>query len=252
MRSDQNKNKIDNDIQKSFDISLTNENLKNISINLGEVSIDRLLKDGTLKDISIIGTIVNLINLGANIKDKLFLKKIISFLNEIKDVAKEERKEIINKIDNSKKYRIKVGEKLLYIIDSCSDYENSEMVARLFKKFIEDKISYDDFLRSSNAIERITNFDLKWFLKNDHRFFRIENVPGNLISSGLFDLQDIPVNVNVVKKSYDDIKMEDFRPNGDYKAEIDGGGISVSLSDIGEIIMETFNPEYKKPRIVNF
>ena len=43
-------------------------------------------------------------------------------------ISADECEKVISEIDNSKKYRIKLGEKLLYIIDKCDDHEKSEII----------------------------------------------------------------------------------------------------------------------------
>ena len=219
-----------NSIQESFDKTLKGTNLQDIMIDLSDTTIDTLLKDELLKEIPVVKTLVAFAKLGANIHDRLFLKKIISFMNGLKDIPHTERSRMIDKIDASKEQRVKVGEKLLYIIDSCNDYENSELVSRLFKAIIQEKISYDEFLRSSNAIERITSYDLKWFLKNARKYMTVEEV-GSLISSGLFDLYYEEIDVTVEDQ-------DDHESTDKYKTRVDGGGAGVTISRIGVIILE--------------
>ena len=221
-----------NNIQESFDKTLKQTNFQDITIDISEITIDTLLKDGILKDIPIVGTLIHLAKLGANIRDLLFLKKIISFMNGLKDISPTERNKMINEIDDSKEYRVKVGEKLLYIIDTCSDYENSENVSQLFKAFLEKKITYDEFLRSSNIIERVTSYDLKWFLKNTCEYMSVEEV-GSLISSGLFDLHYEQIDVSVEDQ-------DDYKSSDRYKTHINGGETGVTISRVGEIILEVF------------
>src|SRR5882757_4297819 len=110
-----------NNIQEAFDTTLKDTNLHGVAIDFSEITIDSLLKDDLLKEIPIVKTLVSFAKLGVNIRDRLFLKKIISFMIELKDKSPSERSIMINKIDDSKEYRVKVGEKLLYIIDSCHD-----------------------------------------------------------------------------------------------------------------------------------
>lgn len=219
-----------NNIQESFDTTLKGTNLQDIIIDMSDITIDTVLRDELLKEIPVVKTLVAFAKLGANIHDRLFLKKIISFMNELKDIPSTERSRMIGKIDASKKHRVKVGEKLLYIIDSCNDYENSELVARLFKAFIQEKISYDEFMRSSNAIERIAIYDLKWFLKNVRKYMGVEEV-GSLISSGLFDLYYEKIDVTVEDQ-------DDYESRDKYKTLVDGGEAGVTISRIGEIILE--------------
>jgi len=219
-----------NNIQESFDKTLKDTNFQDTAIDISEITIDNLLKDGLFKDIPIVGTLIHFAKLGANVRDLLFLKKIISFMNGLKDISPAKRSKMINKIDDSKEYRVKVGEKLLYIIDSCNDYENSENVSMLFKAYLKGKITYDEFLGSSNVIERIGSYDLKWFLKNTRGSMRVEEV-GSLISSGLFDLHYEQIDVSVEDQ-------DDYESSERYKTRVNGGETYVTISRVGEIILE--------------
>ena len=219
-----------NNIQESFDKTLKDTNFQDTAIDISEITIDNLLKDGLFKDIPIVGTLIHFAKLGANVRDLLFLKKIISFMNGLKDISPAKRSKMINKIDDSKEYRVKVGEKLLYIIDSCNDYENSENVSMLFKAYLKGKITYDEFLGSSNVIERIGRYDLKWFLKNTRGSMRVEEV-GSLISSGLFDLHYEQIDVSVEDQ-------DDYESSERYKTRVNGGETYVTISRVGEIILE--------------
>jgi hypothetical protein len=221
-----------NNIQESFDKTLRSTNFQDIAIDISEITIDSLLKDGILKDIPIVGTLIHLAKLGVNIRDILFLKKMVSFMSGLKEILPAERSKMINKIDDSKEYRVKVGEKLLYIIDSCNDYENSENVSRLFKAYLKEKITYNEFLSSSNVIERIESHDLKWFLKNTRESMGVEEV-GNLISSGLFDLHYEQIDISVEDQ-------DDYESSDRYKTRVNGGETYLTISQVGEIILEVF------------
>jgi len=66
------------------------------------------------------------------IKEIMFLKKIIYFISELKNISITKRYEMIDKIDTSGEFKTRVGEKLLYIIDKCEDHEKSQLIAILF------------------------------------------------------------------------------------------------------------------------
>jgi len=76
-------------IQDSFDLTLKNSNLQNIVSDFAELSVDSILQEGVLKDIPIVSTLISLTKVGISINDKLFLKKILYFINNIKDVPVE-------------------------------------------------------------------------------------------------------------------------------------------------------------------
>jgi len=231
-------------IQNSFNTTLTDSNLESLGIDISELAIDNILHDGLLKDIPIVGTIINLSKFGANIHDRLFLKKLLSFLNKIESIPSDKRKELICTIESSKKYRMKVGENLLYIIDTCEDYEISELIGFLFKAFVEEKITYDDFLKSASVLKKLNMGDFKWFVKErKNHHFDLDSV-GDLISSGLFKLHYEQISVQVEDETDRKTLMEGGEK---YRSDVDGG-VSVCLSRAGEIILEIFYPGFVKSK----
>lgn len=240
---------LNSGIQESFDITLKDTDLGNLAIDLTELGIDSLLNEGIIRDIPVISSLVNLAKFGANIHDKLFIKKILSFLVGLKDISSDDRKKIINEIDNSKKYRIKVGEKLFYIIDSCQDHENSEKISLIFKAFLENKINYKEFLECSNILEKITDENFKWFIKNGQRYRIGIEEASSLVSSGLFEINYDPVGVQIREKKglFHKIKISAFqKKDKEYIADVEGGGLGLMLSSTGQIVMSIFNPNYKR------
>lgn len=211
-------------ISNSFGQTLKGSNLQNVSIGIAESLSDCMLEDGLLKDIPVIGTIVGLGKTSIKITDLLFLKKVISFLSELEDVSVNDRKEMIDKIDSSEKFRIKVGEKLLYIIDKCDDHENAQYVSKLFAGYLEKEIDYPDFLRGAKVIERIYIRDLVDFI-NDDRTELEPNVIEGYEGTGLYETYTEEVSV----RDQDDWKATD-------KYVVEGGETRVYITDIGDKI----------------
>ena len=88
----------------SFEKTLKNTDLQNVSIDLAEVAIDQLIDDGVFKDIPILGTIYGVGKAALQIREILFLKKIIYFLTEIKDVPPYKREQMVETINTSEKF----------------------------------------------------------------------------------------------------------------------------------------------------
>lgn len=231
-------------IQDSFDSTLKNTDLQGVVVDIAEVGIDAMFDDGLLRDVPIVGTIAGLAKFGANVRDRLFLQKILTFLNQLKNISPEKRKKMIDSIDASKKFRVKVGEKLLFSIDACNDYEISELVGRLFSAYLEEKVSYDDFLKASAVLEKIAISDFNWFIENGHRPGLDLGDVKDLISSGLFELYYEQVSVRVDEKERTTTLMENK-----YQTEVDGG-MSVHLSSAGETILEVFSDKYEKKETI--
>src|SRR5690606_4404137 len=165
---------------------IKDDNFQDTIVDLGETAIDTILEDGILRDIPFLGTIFGLTKATMSIQDKLFVKKILTFLLQLKDTDLEQRRKQIEKIDRDSKYKIKVGEKLLYIIDKCEDNEKAVYLGKLFQCYIEEKLSYEDFLRASKCIELTFLYDLKRFIKD--KWYQIDDAE-DLAGAGIMSIR---------------------------------------------------------------
>lgn len=219
-----------NNISPSFASTLAKSDLSTLMKDGVELSIDSLMDDGIAKDIPVVGTIVGLIKSSQNIGNWLFLKKILAFLTKLESVDRQQREKMINKIDNSKKYRKKVGDQLLFIIDSCEDDIKAEYIAVLFKAFINEEVTYDDFMKGSSIINRLTTVDFDRFVK-----FGADMYDTDFIGVGLAYTRMSKIRVSDTKY-YADRKQEDLVDG----YAVDGGEVEVELSNIGEVLMGIF------------
>lgn len=119
-----------NNISNSLEETLKDSDLQGVSINLAETFSDAVLEDGILKDIPLIGTITGLAKATFSLRERLLVKKLIYFITGLKSIDPTERNKMISKVNKSEKYKIKVGEKLLYIIDKCEDHVSSTICFR--------------------------------------------------------------------------------------------------------------------------
>lgn len=173
-------------ISETLTETIKDEKFQDVIVDLSETTIDSLLKDGVLKDIPIIGILFGIAKTTLTVQDKLFTKKLMVFLLQLKKTSNESRKKQIEKIENDNEYKTKVGEKLLYIIDKCEDHEKAKYIGKLFQCFIEEKIEYDNFLRASRSIELTYLGDLKRFIKDKWKDMAMEE-GGDLLGAGLMD-----------------------------------------------------------------
>lgn len=229
-----------NTLSNSLEHTLKDSDLQNVTIALAEVFADSLMEEGIAKEIPIIGTVIGFGKAAMGIKEILFLKKIIYFISELKNISATKRHEMIDKIDNSGKFRTKVGEKLLYIIDKCDDHEKSQITARLFSAFLSEIISYEEFLRASYIVDQVILEDLKrfvecgweeedgWKYRNEERDDHLTlDEAGNIATSGLVEL----VSPEVMVRDQDDWKMSE-------KYIVEGSELTVRITDIGKKIRE--------------
>ena len=234
------KNSLDN-VSDSLTNTIKDAELEKISIDVAEALLDSELSEGLLKNIPILGTLFSLFKISNNIKDKLFVKKLIHFLENIKDIDKTQRKKIINKIDSSNKYKIKVGEKLLYILDKAEDYEKTSIIGIFFKAFLQEKINYAQFLKICQIIDRVTKDEINSFLKGNYFNedfdlpfpISIEKV-SSYVNVGLFEIAPFKIK----------LKKESGRAWGIDESvgyELKDTAIKAQITQIGIVIFKILN-----------
>ncbi|EKF9810610.1 hypothetical protein [Vibrio cholerae] len=210
-------------LPKSLEESLKKDDLSNLAIDLGEVGIDAILEGGVLRDIPILSSIVSGINVIGSVRDALFTKKLISFLSELSDVSVEQRRSMIESIDNSNEYKIKVGEKLIYIIEKAEDHYTSKIIAIFFSAFLVGEITYNQFLKISRIIDSMFIGDFLEFASESSEPIDFDS-DNTFINTGLVDVYFEPVVVNDGNKYHE------------YDKYVTSGGASLYVTRIGWLV----------------
>ena len=200
---------------------MRDSSLQNTTAALAEVALDAVIQDGVLQDLPIIGSLLGIGRAALTIRDRVFINKLRHLLNEVVEVPAEQRQEMIDEINQSEEFSIKVGEKLIYIVDRCEDHQASSVVGRLFKAFLEGSLLYSDFLRLTSVVDRLHFDDLMTFAHSEWEHCGAEEATPYL-GSGLVELNQL------------DIRIED---QWDWKASskyiVEGGQVTASLTMLG-------------------
>ncbi|WP_418360865.1 hypothetical protein [Sphingobacterium detergens] len=173
---------MNQNLSKELVNSIVSSNASQVYIDIGEALLDTKINDEIIKNIPILSTIYNLSKAVISISDKLFLKKVMSFLYELNSIDKNKIENFKLKMESDDKFQKKVGEKLIFIIDKCEDDEKSVIVGKIFKAYLNEKITYEDFLMLSKSIELLGIWDINEFKTNKYWDF---SWSGNLIAAGL-------------------------------------------------------------------
>jgi len=219
------------DPNKVFESIIKQSDLTSLSKDYGEILVDSLLDNRTLKDIPLIGTIVGSLNFVNSINQIFTIKKIYKFLSQLRDIPQEKRLQKINKINSSKKYQNSVGEQLFELLDKIESDGKPEILGKIFAAYIEEKIDYQTFLRTSHIIKNAFYYDLV-FLKQSYDG-KYLNHDMNIIDS-LIENELVQSNVDFVK-SYEftlSNNREDKERSEKFIQEKD------TLTEIGKIIIE--------------
>jgi len=175
-----------NNLPEKLTETIKDNNFQDVIMNLGETALDAILDEGVLKEIPLLGSFLGLARATMSIQDKLFTKKLLTFLLQLKNTDTNSRKEQIEKIETDPNYKTKVGEKLLHIIDKCEDNEKAAYIGKLFQCYIDEKIDYEDFLRSTRCVEQTFLPDLKRFIVEQWDNMEMEEA-GDLVGAGLMN-----------------------------------------------------------------
>lgn len=206
---------------------IKDNNFKDLMTDINEVVLDSFLKDGIVKNIPILGLVSKVINIGNTIQERLYTKKLLTFLKQLEDTKAEDREKEINKIDENENYKTKVGEKLLYIINEADDCEKAGYIGILFKLFLEQTLSYVDFIRCVSCINKTNIIDLNFFIKE----IFIERYINSNIENYL--------NTGLITQEYKDPMNENYKNN---LITHERANIKYNISNIGIYIRRYLNP----------
>lgn len=152
------------------------EKVNDLLTDISEVFIDSYFDTGNkiIEELPIIKTINTLIQFKNSLDESIFKKKILNFLHSLKDVPVSKKSIMIKRIDDSKIYKQRVGEKLLEILNRIESDSKPEILGNLFKSFVEEKIDYNSFLILSYLLEKCFVLDLKIIAKHDNQGYLFE------------------------------------------------------------------------------
>ena len=153
-----------NSLSQQFTDELLNPSA-DLAIDYSEIYIDDLIQNETLKEIPIIKTVVGVIKTGISINKFFFAKKLLSFIREFNSgqIDAEKKEKFQNKIKDDSQFRKKTTEQIMICLDRFNDVKKALILANLFKAYIEEKISYENFIFISISMERLHPHSYSFF-----------------------------------------------------------------------------------------
>jgi len=152
-------------VNKGFDTSL----------DYAEIFIDSFNENEILKEIPIVKTVFTSINIVNTIRDKANLKKLLVFLREFhkNELSNKDFEKFKNKFNNDKKYRERVIEHILIIVDRINGTDKSKVFANLFTNHINKNIDWERFVALSICLENIHPSSFKFLEELSTKDWRI-------------------------------------------------------------------------------
>lgn len=165
-----------------------NEHLQNIATDFSEVALDSLIKNDLLREIPILGTLINLAKVSASIPDRIFAMKVKRFATTIDDIPKYQKIQFHALLNAKPDLRRKAGEVIVFALDRADDLKKAAIIGKLFSLFVVNKFDFDTLRRLLMAVDRAFIDDLlnfpNWAM---NRGSVLEFDPKALDGSGLID-----------------------------------------------------------------
>lgn len=215
----------------AFADSLKEESIACIG-EYAEIGLDAVMEDGVLRDIPIVSTAIALYKIGNSIKERHNLKKLLVFLNEIKNgiVDEEKRADYQQKFKANDKFRNQQIEYLLVLIDRYVDYDKPKMLAKLYLAYLDGVIIWEELTMYAEVIDRFLLLDCKFLISEADAYKTYRNIGVEpilrLVALGL-----------MVEETGESLFVDNGR-----------GGLSVTSISMGKTIKRSVQKErkYKK------
>ncbi len=168
-----------------LELIIKNSDLSSLAKDYTELAVDKILDDGILKEIPIIGTVIGVMTFGNSVNKHFIAKKIYKFLYELNSISIEKRNSKIEEINSSKKYASSVGEMIFELLDKIESDGKPEIIGKLFASFLEEKINYETYLRLTHIVKNVFYYDLLMLVNYDENDYLYEGNSEHLSSLGL-------------------------------------------------------------------
>lgn len=137
------------------------DDIESLATDLAEVTLDSFLKEGVLREVPFVGTVMRLYKVGSSVGDQLFLRRLGRFLQGLSDLTAEERQAFLNRLESDTKKRALINDSLLSWLSRLDDQDKAEYLSRAFKAHVLEDIDLVTLQRFALAIDRCIVPDLK-------------------------------------------------------------------------------------------
>lgn len=124
------------------------DEIMSLLTDYGELTLDMFLRDGIIKELPIVGSTFSMIKISADIRDRIFMEKLKSFIEYIEKNTKWQEK--FSDVEECSK----ISKQLLYIVDSCDDDKKLKLIGMAFNYLVKGEMNKDDYFFTVNMISK--------------------------------------------------------------------------------------------------
>ena len=132
-----------------------------ISKDFLEIGLDSLLEDPILTEVPIVNTLASLCKVGYNLRERNLINQLIRFIYAFNNgtISPGDLEKHRLELDGNPKKAEQELSRILLILDSTIDIEQSEVLGRFYRAYINGLISWSLFFELSEANRRIFTCD---------------------------------------------------------------------------------------------
>lgn len=154
-------------------------------LDTAEAALDLVLDEGFLKELPLIGTVASLFAIGRNLRERLFLKKLLAFLREVNEVKQEERQAFAHLLESDRRRATKVGESLLLLLERLGETQKAILLGKFFAAYLKGQIDLKTFEQLGWALDRFFLQDIEGLKTLYAKNFPEQEVGARLANAGL-------------------------------------------------------------------
>lgn len=124
------------------------DEIMSLMTDFGEFTLDYFIQDDNIKEFPIFGPVFSMIKMGVDVRDKIFIAKIKSFIKNIDKNQKWQEK--FSDVEECNK----ISKQLLYVVDSCDDDNKLKLIGMAFNYFVKGEISKSEYFYTVNIISK--------------------------------------------------------------------------------------------------
>lgn len=154
-------------ILPAFELSLFDPTLSDACVDMAELGIDSLLDEGVFKSIPIVNMLIGFGKTAQNIHDRNLLKQAVKFINTFnaKKLKPQKLEKYKKKIQNNPKFAEEELGRVLILLNANVELTKSELLAKFYRAYINEDITWIKFCEFSEVINRFFIVDLDLLYK---------------------------------------------------------------------------------------
>lgn len=155
-----------------------------LAADFGDVVIDTLTDSEVIESVPFLGLGYKAAKAVGSIPDRLFIKKLTKFIEQIESVSDSKRRELLHSFEKDGN-RERIGTTLMLVLNNLTELIKAEILARIFIKYLRDEITVDEFFRLSHATDKCYVNDLSRLASYANKSTSNPTVGWSLLSAGL-------------------------------------------------------------------